>query len=519
MALPNFPNPTSVGQQFTVGNTTYECTVLPSGPSKAIWKVANQADKGLRADLASVISNVLVSGVKAKDLVRKYLDYVSVVDFGAVNDISVDSTAAFEAAFASLAPTGGTLYVPEGIYKVTRTLYVPTGVSIVGDGYFSGGRVVEGKTIYAASTIFCEHTGPAMMSLKGSNGCVLHNFGLVGSQTAKPKTGLCLGRSSAASAGHHDISCLSIVGWFTTAAIYSIASEENVLSKIFAWNFGGDALYGIVSSTQDIFGIDGLVTSTNIANTYRGVICYVTSGLATSAGIFLQTALEMGSIKFDSCYIIQYAGAYVRINSGFLDGKAAFGPITFDGTSGEPLAGGNPVVGIDLVSSVPCNLAGLTITGARFQMFAGADKFDIRQDLNTTLLNPNIVIQPPEAFPYATSQVYRRRIKGGIVSVGREYEWTTLTLGSGWSNELGEPYPPASIRVFPDGEVALRGKVTGGTGNIFTIPDTMRPVIEQMFTCTSSGGVSRLLLNSAGVLSLQSGSAVGIDLSCIRFTP
>lgn len=51
MTLPNFPTPPYVGYQFPVGNTTYECTAVPSGTASAVWKIVNQADKGLRADL------------------------------------------------------------------------------------------------------------------------------------------------------------------------------------------------------------------------------------------------------------------------------------------------------------------------------------------------------------------------------------------------------------------------------------------------------------------------------------
>ncbi len=484
-----------------------------------VEEAAQAVDGALRLDLAATNSAVSVGGISASDLAKKYSEAVSVTDFGAVNDITVDSTAAFEAAFAALALIGGTLHIPAGIYKVTRTLYVPTGVSIVGDGYSSTGRVVGGIFIYGASSIFCEHTGPAMMSLKGSNGCVLHNFAMIGSQTAKPQTGLCLGRRTFESAGNHDISDITITGWFTKAALYMIASEDNIFRKVTTWNFGGDALYGLFTSTQDVLAVDSLFQSTNLDNTFSGLNLIVTSPSGSAACINMITAIEMGSWNFYGCYLTSYAGAYVRISNGLIDGNAGFGPFTFSGVNGEPLAGGNPTVGFDITSSVPCNLAGLSITGSRFQLYAGADKFDIRQDSNTTLLNPNIVIQPPEAFPYATSQVFRDKIKGGIVSVGREYQWTDIPLQNGWVNEFGVPYSPAGYQVLPTGEVRFRGSISAGTGAIFTLPVGLRPANSQFFTCYTGGGVGRLLVNNAGVVSLNAGTNASVELSTVRFTP
>lgn len=62
MTLPNFPNNPTVGQQFTVGTTVYECEAATPTPQ---WRVVSQADKGLRQDLATSNSTVLVGGVEA----------------------------------------------------------------------------------------------------------------------------------------------------------------------------------------------------------------------------------------------------------------------------------------------------------------------------------------------------------------------------------------------------------------------------------------------------------------------
>lgn len=68
MTLPNFPNTPTLGQTWSVGNATYECTAVATGTTKAQWRIISQADKGLRADLGATNSTVPIAGVPAKDV-------------------------------------------------------------------------------------------------------------------------------------------------------------------------------------------------------------------------------------------------------------------------------------------------------------------------------------------------------------------------------------------------------------------------------------------------------------------
>lgn len=80
--------------------------------------------------LASPSSSVLVGGVTAANLARRYAETVSVKDYGAKGDGVTDDTAAMAAAHA----TGSLVYYPRGVYKFSR---LPTAISaggIVGDG-------------------------------------------------------------------------------------------------------------------------------------------------------------------------------------------------------------------------------------------------------------------------------------------------------------------------------------------------------------------------------------------------
>lgn len=65
MTLPNFPNSPVIGQEFTVGDSTYRCEAVSP---KAQWRIVNQADKSLRGDLGAVDSVVPIAGIPANEL-------------------------------------------------------------------------------------------------------------------------------------------------------------------------------------------------------------------------------------------------------------------------------------------------------------------------------------------------------------------------------------------------------------------------------------------------------------------
>lgn len=76
MTYPNFPNSPTVGQQFTVGTTVFECTTTSPKP---VWKALSSADGSLRADLSSSTSSVSVAGVSASEVARR-ISYVNATD-------------------------------------------------------------------------------------------------------------------------------------------------------------------------------------------------------------------------------------------------------------------------------------------------------------------------------------------------------------------------------------------------------------------------------------------------------
>lgn len=429
---------------------------------------------------------------------------INVLDFGAVGDGVTDDTVAIQTAIDNVV-TGGTIYFPIGKYKLTSTINVPTGTIILGA---SRGREAEN-----AATLYAVHTGVAVLSYKGSIHCKTSNINIETDATTYPKTGILLGRSTAASAGHHNFEFIRMQGLFSEAVIYSIASEVNTWSDIYVWLLGGGAKHVLYTSISDDLSVDSLVTSTNINSTFISAYFISSVNDADSSVIYLGSAESMGSWNFFSAYLISYSGAYVWINCTNGDTRA-LGPYNFIGCSFERLTGGDPIYGYRVTADTnPHNINGLNIQGTRQDLQAGASHYTFSMN-NVTLTVPNIVLQAPEAFIYATNVYYRERILGGIFKVGRDYEWVEPTLSGIWVNEFGSPtYAPASYMVTGEGIVYLQGQVTAGTGAIFTLPANFRP-LNNIFYPT--GGNVLLISATTGVVSLYSGSG-SVALTGVNF--
>jgi hypothetical protein len=467
------------------------------------------------------------TGAVQRTALTKFRDTVSVKDFGAVGDGVADDTAAIQAAIASLPARGGIVIFPAGKFLTTSKIVIPSFVTIKGTGQFGGNNAYdEGST-----TIYANHSGTAIFSLVGSISCTISDLCLQSvSGGPYPQSGLLLGRNSAASAGFHKIIRVSVYGSYQVANVYSIASETNYFEDLNIWNYGQSVtgIHGYYSAAQNINGTmtETLVTSSNLDNTFIRFSCINASGNANSACIYLDTSSQMGGFSFVGSYLTAAAGSYVTIASGYLtvDTAEALGSFTFTGVNGERLSGGDPIYGYRLRAAVVVNLNGLTITGGRFDFVAGATRYQISQDANLTLVAPNIVLQPPEAFPYALANILYSQVKGGIVSVGREYVWTNATLQAGWTNPYGAPYAAPGFCIDPSGVIRLRGTVNGipSSGLILTLPIQYRPSVAQFFPVWKTANVlGRVLVSTNGQVTETSGLgvAVDIDLTSIQFKP
>lgn len=87
-------------------------------------------------------------------------EYVSVKDFGAVGDGTTDDTTAINDALASQGVNGGTIFFPEGTYRVTSEIVNPSRMTrIIGTGkrFVYPGPGME-KSSTTTSTIFADHS-------------------------------------------------------------------------------------------------------------------------------------------------------------------------------------------------------------------------------------------------------------------------------------------------------------------------------------------------------------------------
>ena len=463
------------------------------------------------ADTTSVDNNgtIIVDNL-GKRWKRLYSGIINVKWFGAVGDNVADDTVAIQTAIDTVAGStreGGIVYVDAGKYKTTATITLYDGITLLGAGR---SKENEAALDLGATTFIGTHTGAAVISLKGTINCKLSNFAIESDTTTYPKTGLLLGRDSSASAGHHYFEFIKIQGKFSQAAIYSIASEVNTWIDVYVWNLAGAGKYGFYTSASDDLSVDTLTTSTNLVQDLTSLYVVNASTDADAACIYMALSESMGSWNFYNAYLIPYAGSYVQMHN--TTDSQVLGPISFYGGSGERLSGGDPTYGFKISSDVSLSFKGFTAIGCRFDFQAGATHYTINIDSNTTLFTPNVVLQVPEAFPYALATYTRTNIKGGIFKVGREYEWTAVTLAGAWVNEFGSPYVQAEYTVDGEGRVKLRGRVTTGTGTITTLPTNYRPSNDMFFF----QGSNILLLTSAGVLSLFSGTAP-VDLGIVNF--
>lgn len=469
----------------------------------ALTKVTNSMISGAIVNVFDFMTPAQIASVQARDKVENV-------------------TAAINAAIASLGATGGTVRMPKGLYLTTAGISVPAHITIIGDGMFGGGQTYD----QGCTTIYGDHNGNFILSLVGAASCQIQDLCLQAGPIVgpHPQTGLMLGRSSAASAGYHQIKRVSIYGCYKTAGIYSIASEDNYWEDINVWVYDGTArhcLYTSIGNSNPNI-TQPLVTSSNLTNTFNKFWFTTGMGWADSSCIYIDGAEAVGSWSFYGGYMTANAGSYVTIANGFVDGLSMLGPITFLGCSGERLAGGDPLYAFNLTCSINgIQLPNLNIVGGRYDLLAGANHYLFFQSNNLVLVQPNITMKPPEAFPYALVSLYREKIYGGTVNLGRYAAWQVATLSTSWAATYSAPYPAPSFMIDSTGRVHLRGTVTNpGTPAqivIMILPVGYRPTYRMRIPTTSNGAVALLEILPSGNVEVISGSTVDVELGGVSF--
>lgn len=468
----------------------------------SITKLTNSMISGAVVNVFDFMSDAQIADVKARTK-------------------ATDVTSAIVAAMASLGGSGS-VHLPKGLYRTTAQIYVPAGVTLRGDGLFGG----TGAYDQGATTIYGDHGGNAIVSLVGSGACRIQDLCLQAGPPSGtyPQTGLMLGRTGVDSSGYHHIERVSVYGCYGAAGIMAIASEDNYWEDIYCWVYGGTAKYCFYTCIGNAGRFPGMsqsfYPSSNLTNTFNRFWFTNGTGHADAACIFIDGAEATGSWSFFGGYMTANSGSYIEIDNGFADGLSMLGPITFAGCSGERLAGGDPLYGFKLTCSIAgLQLPNLNIVGGRYDFLAdgATNHYLFWQSNNLTLVQPNITMKPPEAFPYAGVLLYRDQIWGGTVNLGRYAAWQTATLLNGWTNSFGAPYPAPSFMIDSTGRVHLRGTITAGTGAIMTLPEGYRPAYTMRIPTQSNGAPALIRVTAAGVVDLLSGSTTDLELAGVSF--
>jgi hypothetical protein len=443
---------------------------------------------------------------------------------GAIGDKVADDTAAVQAVIDYCTLNKIKLRLSKGSYRTTAPLTIPQNTS-PGNAY---GITIEGdgSSWNAVSEIYAEHTGAAILNLKGANGCSISGVKLSSAPTTYPKCALVAGRDvNVDSCGWHNIRRVWIDGKFSVSPIYSIASEENIWSDIFIQITGGGAKYGFYSCTSDALAVNSLPASSNIANSINRMHIWNHQAISDSACVYLECGEAMGSWTFTDCYCIPKSGSYYQINMGAVSATAPLGGFSFINCGGEIYAPVSPFDDtpdnvFNITSSANLSLKGLTILGGRGQLInAGGTRKILNADSNVTLIKPNVVIAPLED-PTTGYSIVRSKVIGGVFDVANSSSWIPLTFLNTWANSFGTPYAPASFQVDNSGTLRLRGTVDNsgaGVGNIAQLPPGFEPEYSMFFPTQDGAANAKISVLTSGIIQLNSGTGTAVDLSTVIF--
>ncbi len=312
----------------------------------------------------------------------------NVKSFGAKGDGTTDDAAAIQTAIDAAGAVNGTVIFPAGTYLTLTELTGVSKITMIGEG--GVGNTAE-LTAPGATRITGKHTGSSVLSLKNTSGVKIRGIDFHGSITTPPKTGILLGRPlSLSSSGSHRFYDVQASGYFTKAAVYSIASENNRWDGCQIVLNGGDALYCYYTSQSDDLSVASMGGASNIDIQHTGLVAISYVNLSTASCIFMNAGVNTISHKFIGGWLGGIDGSYITVQLGNVDATSCPGPITFIDISGERLSGSLMDQGFNFPTAGSFSLSGLTILGCRFPTGAGG-KF-INQQANASILDSIIKV-------------------------------------------------------------------------------------------------------------------------------
>lgn len=277
----------------------------------------------------------------------------------------LDVSAAINAAITA-AGSGGSVELPPYPMLCTQPILAEgkRGLTIRGK---------KGQYGWNGSRLICSHAGKAALSLVGSLFCRLDGFVIEGDTAARPKCGLLLGRSSAASASNHTFIDFNVQGHYVEVGAAVIASEENTWINCYIVPTSA-RVAGLLLSPADGQTINGapinfggLTASSMECNTFIGGAIGNVDSTAGSTAIYIDCGASTGHHHFYGTFLTKHGGdSFVTIRLGAVDGQGTEFPIGFHNVIGEHGAT-QPTNGFHFVAAGSHIIAGLEIDNVRFQ--------------------------------------------------------------------------------------------------------------------------------------------------------
>jgi len=225
----------------------------------------------------------------------------------------------------------GTVFFPAGTFKTSQQIRLPGGIRVVGSGK-------------KATIILGEHSGVAVINMRGASECSLENLQIKAKGT---KTGLLLGRSFVPNinvakgipnpGGKNYFVNVVVTGTPTIASVYSIASEENLWERCtFRVDPEAKARHAFYTSRRDDLKVDDKLAEcvntvhTFISCTFNNARGPVGDDHEKNDALYIN-ASGIQYALFVNCYFVTGSGCWIRIKVE----DTYRGPIHFIGCGNE----------------------------------------------------------------------------------------------------------------------------------------------------------------------------------------
>jgi hypothetical protein len=256
------------------------------------------------------------------------LDGYSVTDYGVVCDgnpsttAGTDNTTTFQNAINNL-QVGQTLAIPGGYCNVKGQLSFNglTGITVKGSDSLNS--VIQ----YVGTS----NTTKSVFSLLGAKYVTVKDLHISTEQVSAtpPKTIVTLGRISSAAYGNHLFKRVSITGYATAAAVYSIASEECSWEDVYVNLNGGGARFAVYTSQADDLSVGTYTSASNLSQWWRALHLLSLNGAANSAGFYIDAKGGSGDIWITDSYLGLTSGEGTGISVTNHTASNGLGPFGF----------------------------------------------------------------------------------------------------------------------------------------------------------------------------------------------